>query len=187
MGLSKFDRELLSRCLNRQSGSWEHFTDRFAGVMMAVVTHVANAREIRTTVMDREDIVSHVFTVLIEGDFKVLRAFKGNSSLYTYLSVVVRRIAIRQLTKLARKQRLEREQVAQEIDHDFPLNIGEEGFDDLLESLDAMSSELVRLRYVQELPYSEISKRLSIPENSIGPMLSRAREKIRESLSDSEI
>jgi DNA-directed RNA polymerase specialized sigma24 family protein len=39
---------------------------------------------------------------------------------------------------------------------------------------------------VQELPYSEISRRLNIPENSIGPMLSRARASIRESIGEPE-
>ena len=64
---------------------------------------------------------------------------------------------------------------------DFP-----EDFEELLGSLDDVSSELVRLRYVQELPYSEISRRLNIPENSIGPMLSRARTTIRKAIAKSE-
>ena len=61
MGLSYFDRELLDKCLEMQPGSWERLTDRFAGLMMAVVTHVANSRDIRTTIMDREDVVAKIF------------------------------------------------------------------------------------------------------------------------------
>ena len=186
MGLSEFDRDLLDKCLKVQPGSWEHFTDRFAGLMMGVVTHVANSRDIRTTIMDREDVVSKVFESLIEDDFKILRHFKGTSSLYTYLTVVCRRIAVRQLIKLDRKQRKERNAAPTEVEASPPVDINRADFEELLRSLDEVSAELVRLRYVHELPYLEIAKRLDIPENSIGPMLSRARASIRESIANSE-
>lgn len=186
MGLSEFDRELLDKCLNVQPGSWEHFTDRFAGVLMGVVTHVANSRDIVTTIMDREDIVATVFEKLVEDDFRVLRNFRGTSSLYTYLSIVCRRIAVRQLIKLDRRQRKERSMAPTEVDTSAPVDINRPDFEELLRSLDSVSSELVRLRYVHELPYSEISQRLNIPENSIGPMLSRARAAIRKSIAKSE-
>lgn len=186
MGLSDFDRDLLEKCLNLTPGSWEHFTDRFAGLMMGVVTHVAHSRDIRTTIMDREDIVARVFEKLVEDDFRALRNFKGTSSLYTYLTVVCRRIAVRQLIKLDRKQRKERNSAPEELDVSPPLDIQRSDFEELLRNLDEVSSELVRLRYVQELPYSEISRRLNIPENSIGPMLSRARASIRQSIAESE-
>ena len=186
MGLSYFDRELLDKCLEMQPGSWERLTDRFAGLMMAVVTHVANSRDIRTTIMDREDVVAKIFSSLVEDDFKILRNFKGRSSLYTYLTVVSRRIAVRQLIKLDRKHRKEINTAPTEIEASPPVDINREDFEELLRALDEVSSELVRLRYVQELPYSEISRRLNIPENSIGPMLSRARASIRESIVDPE-
>lgn len=186
MGLSEFDRELLEKCLTIQPGSWEHFTDRFAGLMMGVVSHVANSRDIRTTIMDREDVVAKIYSCLIEDDFRILRNFKGTSSLYTYLTVVCRRIAVRQLIKLDRKQHRERNAAPTEVETTPPMDIDREDFEELLRSLDDVSSELVRLRYVQELPYSEISRRLNIPENSIGPMLSRARTTIRKAISKSE-
>ena len=186
MALSEFDRDLLDKCLNVKPGSWEHFTDRFAGLMMAVVNHVANSRDIRTTIMDREDVVARVFEKLIEDYFRVLRNFKGTSSLYTYLTVVCRRIAVRQLIKLDRKQRKEQNAADREVETSSPVDINREDFEELLRTLDDVSSELVRLRYVDELPYSEISRRLNIPENSIGPMLSRARASIRKSIAESE-
>lgn len=186
MGLSDFDRDLLDKCLKIKPGSWEHFTDRFAGLLMGVVTHVANAREIRTSIMDREDIVAKVFETLIEDDFRVLRNFKGNSSLYTYLTVVCRRIAVRQLIKLDRKQRKEINAADKEIETSPPFDVSRKDFEELLVTLDDISSELVRLRYVDDLPYSEISRRLNIPENSIGPMLSRARATIRQAIAEAD-
>lgn len=186
MGLSEFDRDLLEKCLQVQPGSWEHFTDRFGGLMMGVVTQVANSRDIRTTIMDREDIVAKIFSCLIDDNFRILRNFKGTSSLYTYLTVVCRRIAVRQLIKLDRRQRKERNAAETEVEATSPVDVNREDFEELLRSLDDVSAELVRLRYVHELPYLEISRRLNIPENSIGPMLSRARSSIREQIAQSE-
>lgn len=186
MGLSEFDKNLLDNCLKNEPGSWEQFIDRFAGLLIGVVSHVANSREIRTTIMDREDIVAKVFTDIVDDDFRVLRNFRGTSSLYTYLTIVSRRIAVRQLIKLDRKQRKERVSAKTEVEFEAPIDIESDDFEEMLATLDEKSANLVRMRYVQELPYSEIAKRLEIPENSIGPMLSRARAQIRESLSEKE-
>jgi RNA polymerase sigma-70 factor (ECF subfamily) len=38
---------------------------------------------------------------------------------------------------------------------------------------------VVRMFHLEGKTYSEISLRMGVPENSIGPMLSRAREKMR--------
>ncbi|MDB4650636.1 sigma-70 family RNA polymerase sigma factor [Pirellulaceae bacterium] len=186
MGLSEFDRDLLDKCLKNEPGSWEQFIDRFAGLLIGVVSHVAHSRDIRTTIMDREDIVAKVFTDIVDDDFRVLRNFRGTSSLYTYLTIITRRIGVRQLIKLDRKQRKERVTAKTEVDFEAPIDVEGDDFDDMLATLDEKSAQLVRMRYVQELPYSEIAKRLEIPENSIGPMLSRARTQIRESLSENE-
>lgn len=186
MGLSDFDRDLLNRCLSVQPGSWEHFTDRFGGLMMGVVSQVAQSRNIPANIMDREDIVARVFEKLIEDDFRILRNFQRKSSLFTYLTVVCRRIAIKQLIRLDQRQRRERTGGQTESETSPPVDIHRDDFEALLLSLDEVASELIRLRYVQELPYSEISRRLNIPENSIGPMLSRARATLRRSMSESD-
>ena len=183
MALSEFDRELLDKCLKCQPGSWEHLTDRFAGLIMAVVTHVANSRDIRTTVLDREDIVARIFEKLIEDDFRVLRNFRGNSSLYTYFTVISRRIAVRELIKLDKIHR--KELNSPEMDVQLPVELKPDNFEELVASLDEESAELLRLRYVKDLPYSEIAKIMNIAENSIGPLLSRARAKIKKVVTDS--
>jgi len=48
-----------------------------------------------------------------------------------------------------------------------------------LEELDEAEAEVVRLYHLEGKSYREISARIGMPENSIGPTLSRAREKMR--------
>jgi RNA polymerase sigma-70 factor (ECF subfamily) len=49
----------------------------------------------------------------------------------------------------------------------------------LLGRLPAREREVVRLYYVEGRTYEEISTELKLPINSIGPILSRARKKLR--------
>jgi len=46
-----------------------------------------------------EDLAAEAFLALISDDFAVLRRFRGESSLATYLTVVTRRVIVRELLK----------------------------------------------------------------------------------------
>ena len=49
----------------------------------------------------------------------------------------------------------------------------------MLESLPDRDAEVVRLYHLKYLNYREIGKQLGIPENSVGPILARARQQLR--------
>jgi len=49
----------------------------------------------------------------------------------------------------------------------------------LLKELPPSDAEVVRQFHLEGKSYREISTELGIPENSIGPLLTRAREKLR--------
>ena len=87
MALSKVDRELLDRCLAQQPGAWKSFIDRFMGLVIHVVHQVARTRSMRPSEADRDDLVAEVFLTFVANDFAVLRHFRGQSSLATYLTV----------------------------------------------------------------------------------------------------
>ena len=61
MALSEIDRKLLDRCLDRKPRSWEDFVDRFMGLVIHVINHSSQARSIRLTPEDREDLCAEVF------------------------------------------------------------------------------------------------------------------------------
>jgi len=89
------DNTLLERCLGRQHRAWEDFVDRFLGLVLHVIDHTASRREIRLPVEERNALCERVFAALAHDQFRLLREYKAQSSLTTYLSVVVRRIVIR--------------------------------------------------------------------------------------------
>ena len=97
VALSEIDRNLLERCLQRKSRAWEDFVDRFIGLIAHVVNHTAQARSVRLTPEDRDDLCAEVLLNIIKDDFAILRHFRGQSSLATYLTVVTRRIVVRRM------------------------------------------------------------------------------------------
>ena len=95
MSTNHLDNTLIERCLTRQSRAWEDFVDRFLGLVLHVIDHTTSKREIRLRMEERTTLCERVFAALGHDQFRLLREFKGRSSLTTYLSVVVRRIVIR--------------------------------------------------------------------------------------------
>ncbi|MGE0758289.1 MAG: RNA polymerase sigma factor [Pirellulaceae bacterium] len=196
MALSDLDRNLLKRCLARGPRAWEDFVDRFLGLVVHVINHSAHARSIPLSEQDREDLVSEVFLAIVEDDFAVLRRFRGESSLATYLTVVARRVVVREL--LQRRGTPAMQTVAAEASRDGRTDSAgahrgdgaassgpeerissREEVERLLGSLDGQEAEIVRMYHLEGRSYREISSRVGMPENSIGPTLSRARAKLR--------
>jgi len=188
VALSEIDRNLLERCLARKPKAWEDFVDRFMGLVVHVTNHTAQARSIRLTPEDREDLASEVLLTIVNDDFAVLRHFRGQASLATYLTVIARRVVVRLI--------LERKAAARLTPGAAPLESGdgaapvEQRISDreqvarLLEGLDGEEAEVVRMYHLEQKSYHEISAAVGMPENSIGPVLSRAREKMRRAAAE---
>jgi RNA polymerase sigma-70 factor, ECF subfamily len=187
VALSEIDRNLLQRCLNRKPRAWEDFVDRFMGLVVHVVRHTAQARNLRLGPEDRDDLCADVFLAVIDDEFAVLRNFRGESSLATYLTVVARRIVVKSFLKHKATVRLD-----QDISADAARPVADphlnperrvadrEQVDRLLGELKDSEARVVRMFHLEGKSYHEISTATGVPENSIGPILSRARDKMRQ-------
>ena len=186
MALTQLDRDILRRCLAHQPGAWNDFVDRFLGLIYHVIHHTAHQRSAPLQPEDIEDLAAEILLQLVSGDYAVLRQFKGQCSLATYLTVVARRICVNQL---AHRVTAHDGQPSnhQELDHAVEKRPSPtrqaENLDDiegLLKKLHGKEREVIRLRYLEGRSYEEISAALHIPVNSIGPVLARARNKLRK-------
>ena len=186
VALSEIDRNLLERCLERKPRAWEDFVDRFMGLVVHVINHTAQARSVRLSAEDRDDLSSEVFLKLIQDDFAILRHFRGRSSLATYLTVVARRIVVRAMLRrkpMAPLGEGAMQQAAQKTadsqPHPEKRVSDREQVERLLEGLDGHEAQVVRMYHLESKSYQEISAAMGVSENSIGPILSRARNKMR--------
>ena len=185
MPLREIDRQLIDRCLRHEPGAWNDFVDRYMGLIYHVIHHVAHARTLVLSPADIEDVAAEIFLGIVDDDYGVLRKFKGNSSLPTYLTVVARRICVREVVKRHREAELghatahrgeHRGQLGRERSE--PIAAAEE-VERMLEDLPEREAEVVRLYHLKYLNYRQIGKQLGIPENSVGPILAKARQRLR--------
>jgi RNA polymerase sigma-70 factor (ECF subfamily) len=183
VALSEIDRNLLDRCLHGKPRAWEDFVDRFMGLVVHVVNHSSSARSIRLTAEDREDLCAQVFLAIVRDDYAVLRRFRGQSSLATYLTVIARRVVVRQLLEQKSPSRLSTvpssSVIVVEEDDGAEQFQNRDEVERLLDDLEAREAEVVRMYHLEGKTYQEISSATGMPENSVGPTLTRAREKMR--------
>ncbi len=190
MALTPVDRELLQRCLRKDPGSWNDFVDRYLTLIYHAIHYSAHLRSARVSPEDVEDIASEVMLQIIADDYKVLRQFRGHSSLATYLTVVARRICVHELTRRQTvKDAIRRGDTKQPKtgDTDEFESLAEakgierlEEVNQLLRKLSGREREIVRLFYLEGRTYEEISTETATPINSIGALLTRARAKLRD-------
>ena len=152
------------------------------GLVLHVINHTAQSRSIRLAQEDRDDLVGEVFLALVKDDFAVLRHFRGESSLATYLTVVARRVVVQQLLRRKTAAALGDAAAAKPdgYGNGFEKRVSDrEEIARLLEELEGTEAQVVRLYHLEGKSYHEISSTTGIAENSIGPTLSRARERMR--------
>lgn len=186
VALTEIDRRILKQCLARAPGAWQDFVDRFIGVIVHVLRHTAHARSVHLSSDDVDDLCSEVFVTLLRDDFAVLRHFRGESSLSTYLTVIARRIVVKEISKrrkaealghvVAHQAAVESSGAASPAEHVEQ----QDEIRSLMQRLDPTDARIVKMFYLEGLGYRRIAADLGIPENSIGPILSRAREQLRQ-------
>jgi RNA polymerase sigma-70 factor (ECF subfamily) len=186
VALTHLDRDLLKRCLAHQPGAWNDFVDRFLGLVYHVIHHTAHLRSMPLRPEDVEDLAAEVLLQIVSGDYAILRQFRGNSSLATYLTVIARRICVHELSRRSATREVQpasRHANLDEVEDEVPRTPGLESLEEvekLLSKLPSREREVVRLHYIEGRSYEEISAELKVPVNSIGPILSRARKKLRK-------
>ncbi len=191
MALTPLDRDLLRRCLQRQPGAWNDFVDRFLGLIYHVVHHTAHLRSTPLRPEDVEDLAAEVLLQIVANEYAVLRQFRGSCSLATYLTVISRRICVHELARRAAAREVQPASPGpnmNEIEEELPKAQGLESLEEvekLLGKLSGKEREVVRLYYLEGRNYEEISTELKVPVNTIGPVLSRARKKLRKDMKGS--
>ena len=187
MALTAVDKALLQRCLTHQPGAWNDFIDRYLGLIYHVVHHTAHLRSTPLRPEDTEDLASEVLLQIVANDYAVLRQFRHQSSLASYLTVIARRICVHELASRAAAREVQPRDkdraAAVEPEEPPKTGLGLENLEEvhkLLRKLPSREREVVRLYYLEGRSYEEISTELNIPVNSIGPFLTRARKKLRK-------
>ena len=180
MALTLLDRDLLNRCIAAEPLAWQQFVDRYLGLIHHVVRHTSHARSADLTFTEVEDLAADVLGHLVAHDARVFRHFRGESSLATYVAVIVRRWTVNQLARRAAiRRRAEDEAAPVEAADSTPTFELREEVEHLVDRLPNRQAALVRGHYLQGKTYRTLATELHIPVNSVGPNLTRALAKMR--------
>jgi RNA polymerase sigma-70 factor (ECF subfamily) len=181
------DQVLLDRCLHHEAGAWKAFVDRFLGLIFHIVQRTSQMVGMPLRVADVEDVAAEILLQIIKNDLAVLRHFRRQSSLATYLTVIARRVCLHELNRRSAERMPVQAPDRPQAEPDrltapavFSQLENEEEIERLLLRLPAPERHVVRLFYLEGHTYQEISSELGIPINTLGPMLFRARQRLRK-------
>jgi len=182
VSLSDIDSQLLEHCLAGSPRAWKNFVDRFLGLVVHVTHHTAQHRSIRLQDDVRDDLVSEVFSVIVADKYAALRRFQRNCSLATYLSVIARRVIVRRLFAMQSQASQLSNQLDRlpQTDRDMTRLDDADEVNQLMLRLDPQEAQVVRMYHLEGMSYEQIGQAIGLSENSVGPMLTRARTKMRQ-------
>ena len=167
-------REAVRELLSGGRQAWDRFARDYRLVVLKAV-HTA-ARRFRAGEADVEDAASQVFIELFQDDGRALRAYRGDSALTTWLTVVAYRIATREFVRRIRTREVEAAKPAPSVvERDAEVL-------EYLERLPEMDRRALVMFHVEDCSYREIADQLDIPFNQVGMVLLRAREKLAKVL-----
>jgi len=184
---SPADWQLVEGCIAGRTGAWDLFIRRFGRLIAEVVSRTAARRKGALTATDHDDLVAEVFAELLARDAAVLQMFSGRSTLTTYLTVIARRVTVRQLQRQTRSvaPATAGDGVADASEGTPPaagLTAQQEEIEHWLSCLEEPDRTLVRMHDLEGCHYSELARATGIPIDSIGQRLSVARAAIRQAL-----
>ena len=192
MAPSEIDRSLLRRCLGQEPGAWKDFVDRYFGLFIHVIQHTAQCRSVTLSRDDLDDLCAEILLAILADDFGVLRRYRGQSSLASYLAVIARRVTVREITKRRAAEAMGhvRSQIpverlpASPAGHHARIE-NQDLVERMIVGLPANEADILRRFHIEGKSYREISESLGVTETATGPTLSRARDKPRQELSSS--
>ncbi len=192
------ESQFVRRLIAGEPDAWRDWVRGSAAILHSTVARALGA----AAGIDPEDVVQAVYAKLWADDRRRLKAFRGTSRLSTWLVAVAHREALDRLRASARTSRgvlsLNGSADGHESNGLVPAAkspppdraaVDRESLAALLLAVDRLPPRdrlLVRLVHVDGRPYAEVALLLAVPENSIGPWLLRARERLRTLLAGTD-
>lgn len=189
------DMDLARRCTEGDEAAWAELFDAYAPVLLGRITAFLRTRGLPfPQTNEAEEVLSRVFTGLVARDCAVLRSYRGESGLGTWLSVVSIRTAQNYLRSEAREKArrsrvAELEPASAGYEHPDLRGIEKREAREIIEQaaqdLSPRDRLIIRLHFMENLPAEEISRRLNVSPNSVSPLVHRASGRLREIVENS--
>jgi RNA polymerase sigma-70 factor (ECF subfamily) len=183
------EQALLQRCLDGESSAWEEFLERYRPLLERAVRFTFLRCVYRIPHADVENVVQELLARLYERDCRRLRTFQGRCPLAAWLKSLAVRITLNTIRDEKRRGRfgggeldeLGLQPAAEPEDRCDPEEREEiRRLDAVLDSLGPLQKTVLKMFYYDGLSYRQISAALGIPVQTLGSLITRARDRIRE-------
>jgi RNA polymerase sigma factor (sigma-70 family) len=190
------ETDLLRRCAEGEDEAWREFLRRFGPFVDFIVRRAlagSGRGPVRQTHL--EDVRDEVLSWLLEDDGRVLRTYRGDSKVTSWLGVVVgrraRRVARRRAGLVSRTvsfDALSEEaatHLAVDSENSRDSSTRESALERLAHAVDELpdrDKRLLRGAFFLERTYAELALELGLRPESIGQLLFRAKDKLRQRL-----
>ena len=192
---------LVLQCADGDREAWIRFVARYGPLIAALARRMLDRRTGRAGPADVDEIMSQVFLALCRGERRLLRRYRPEFRLSTYLGVICRT----EVSKWLRRPGPSTVSLSRDADDgggEPPVDPGAESpfaalarreRDDAilslraaLERLGGRERMLLTLRYIDGLDYGRIAEVLRIQRDSVGQLLHRAKQRLAKMVPELE-
>ena len=190
------EADLVRACADGDRDSWVRFVDSYGGLIASLARRMLQRRTGRACDADVDEVTSGVFLALVKGERRLLRRYRPEFRLSTYLGVICRTevgkylrrggLKPKSLVPYAEGEEGDAGRGTEDPSAENPLAALERkeretailGVRAALERLAPRDRLLLSLRYIDGLDYVRIADVLRIHPESVGQLLHRAKERL---------
>jgi len=175
--------EWLERLLRNDEAAWRSLVRGYSGLLIALAARTFAAYGYEVSTHDCEDVASEVWKNILAHDKRLIRRALEKGFFLQTLHVLVRHRAIdRMRARKFKTVAYAEEQAASEPVPDPAPDVAPVRMEAAMQLLNSRERMVVNLFFLQTKSYREIAALTGMPQNSIGPTISRALTKLRRAL-----
>jgi RNA polymerase sigma-70 factor (ECF subfamily) len=176
---------LVAACVAGDEAAWERFYTSYQPLVLRAARRACSRWGLDDADGFAHDVAAEVFAHLLADDRRALSRFEGRSKITTWLAVVTRRRAGR----LLRRKRPDTIAEPDELHAGGPspsevaqVSERQQIVRRQLQTLSDRDRLALQLFYEGGKSYREVAAALDLPENRVGTLLARARERLAKAL-----
>ncbi len=183
------DKAMVGKCCSGDHAAWNELANHYFPVIQGTVRRVFRSYQVDPDTPDFDDVCQEVFVRILQHDARVLRSFRWQSSLKTWLSLVASSCAVDHLRKKHKREipitdyidKISTEIVpsSEEFDRSEISALNQ-----AKERLLPRDKLLIKLAYERKWSYEQISKLIGISVNTVGPAIHRAITRLEKAFSE---
>ena len=178
------DETLARRSAQRDPEAWEELLRRAGPAALGMIRRVFRRAGLPSADLEAEDAMGAWSAALLEKDGKVLLAYRPPTPLSAYLAIVARGVA-HGILRRRRGVRLA-DPSALKSPEPFEPQVSREALSRALDELEPRERLALQLVYWDGLAYDAVARVLAVQPSSVGPLVSRSRQALKEILGKSE-